>query len=43
MRKRIRASLAENILYRMQNKGEKTMFEDITTIFNRSISEVANS
>ena len=23
----------------MQNKGEKTMFEDIATIFNRSVSK----
>ena len=43
MRKLIRSSLAESTLYQMQNKEEKIMFEDIATIFNRSISEVANS
>lgn len=40
MRKLIRVSLVESTLYRMQNKGvEKIMFEEIATIFNRSVSK----
>ena len=40
MRKLIRVSSLERTLYRMQNKGvEKIMFEEIATIFNRSVSK----